>query len=377
MKKLALTVVIAAILGTAVATAKRPKAHELSPAYTFAHYARDFGKKYHAAEYVHREALFRSELHRVLAHNSDKTQLWKMGVNQFSDWTAEEKKKLYKGARPADGRVPELKIKPGVHKTRSSKVPLPFSVDYRLANPPVLTSVKDQGQCGSCWAHATTEGVESAYTIATGQRYVLSQQQITSCTSDQYGNGCNGNWPKIAWSYVVGSTGVTQEWVQGYQSYNGAAPNCSALPATQYQVPLVTLTGYNEVPHNDADTFAEALATIGPLAILVDASSWSPYESGIFTQCQYDSNFGLDHAVQAVGYGTDSALNQNYWIVRNSWNAGWGENGYIRLLKEPTGTTNCGWVVSPTLNTQGQNVTVCGMCGLYMEPLYGIAGPAQ
>jgi C1A family cysteine protease len=182
-------------MGTAV-SAKRPKAHELTHAYTFAQYTRDFGKKYSATEYRRREGLFRAELTKVLAHNADTTQLWRQGVNHMSDWTVEEKQKMHKGARPKDGKVQPLKHLPGAHKMGDTGVPLPIAVDWRRADPPVLTAVKDQGQCGSCWAHATAEGVEVASTRATGVQLVLSQQQITSCT-DLTQNGCNGGWPKV------------------------------------------------------------------------------------------------------------------------------------------------------------------------------------
>jgi cathepsin L len=80
-----------------------------------------------------------------------------------------------------------------------------------------------------------------------------------------------------------------------------------------------------------------ALATVGPVAISVDASSWSSYNGGVYAGCDYSSNIDIDHAVVAVGYGTDAKLG-DYWIVRNSWTSGWGENGYIRIRRDATTT---------------------------------------
>jgi C1A family cysteine protease len=272
-----------------------------------------------------------------------------------------------------------VKHLPGAHKMRQSDVPLPYAVDWRLADPPILTSIKDQGMCGTCWAHAATEGIEVANALVTGDRLVLSQQQVASCApSNGWGHGCWGGWPEAAFSYVIETGGINQEWVMGYQSYNGYSPNCSLLPKPQEQVPTQGIIGYNSVPANDADAFADALATIGPLAVGVDADPWTPYESGIFDGCIYNATTSLDHSVQAVGYGTDPALGARYWIIRNSWNALWGEQGYIRLLRQPEGVSEpCGIVNSPTMATNNQNVTVCGMCGVLVQGLYGIAEPVQ
>jgi cathepsin L len=200
---------------------------------------------------------------------------------------------------------------------------------------------------------------------------VLSQQQISSCTPNpqQCGGtgGCNGAIAELAFDYVK-TTGIAQEWTDPYTSYWGVTPACGT-PA--YQV--VNISGYTAVAHNDANAVAEALAHVGPLAISVDASSWNDYETGIFSGCSYAKNISMDHAVQAVGYGHDYESGMDYWIVRNSWNAGWGEAGFIRLFRNVTSTA-CGWNVDPANGDgcKGQTAPewACGMCGIAYDTLY-------
>ena len=147
------TVAVVAVLALclAVVSAKKhfggPKAHELTASYSFEQYKRDFHKQYRsAAEHDRRAKNFARSLKDALEHNA-KPALYKKGVNKFSDWDDIELARL----------------------------------DYRQHYPPVLTAVKDQGQCGDCWAHSVTEAIESSYAIATGQLFVLSQQQVSAC----------------------------------------------------------------------------------------------------------------------------------------------------------------------------------------------------
>jgi cathepsin L len=339
----------------------RPKWHELTPAYSFEQYVKDFGKKYHTHEHPQRKALFDAELQRVMAHNTQKpAPMWRAGVNQFSDWTDVEKKTL-RGAT-VSGKATGAK-KRHVKKLGADMGAYPYEVDYRNHVPRILTAVKDQGQCGSCWAHATTETIESYYALATKQLFDLSTEQVAACSPASFGGGnCNGNEPAYALQYATGVP-VQEEWTLPYQMYwgsmGGVVPSCpAAVPTTGVQ-----LAGFAEVEFNDAGSFIDALATVGPLAIVVDASAWSPYESGVFNGCPYNADFGLDHAVQAIGYGHDDTLGVDYWIVRNSWNAAWGESGFIRLLREPIGQTVCS-------NVTGTNT--CGTCGLLSQPLYAV-----
>jgi cathepsin L len=256
---------------------------------------------------------------------------------------------------------------------------LPSSLDYRQHFPPVLTAVKDQGQCGDCWAHSVTEAIESSYAMLTGQLFVLSQQQVTACTP-QYGScySCDGNYPVLAYEYAV-ENGITEEWIYPFSSYTGNNVNCSATPYIQTPVnTIVNISGYTMVGNNSQEDFVSALNELGPLSILVDASSWSSYESGIFNGCDYSQNISLDHAVQVVGYGEENGT--EYWIVRNSWAASWGELGFIRLLK--TRVPQCGWNVGAAYPSDctgsGPSATwSCGECGILFSPTFPTATPAS
>merc|ERR1711936_1540806 len=153
------------------------------------------------------------------------------------------------------------------------------------------------GQCGSCWAFGTTEQIESYAAIASGNLVELSTQQVTSCAPNTLNCGGNGG--------CMGST-----------------------PPLGY--------GYIHLPPNDQDAIMAHLANVGPLAISVAASNFKDYHGGVFSGCPYDQNIQLNHAVQLVGYGSDfsPAGVVDYWLVRNSWGESWGENGYIRILRE-------------------------------------------
>ena len=350
------------------AAAGGPKWHELE-GYTFDQYVKDFAKPHRrgTVEFAKRKALFENAFARVQQHNNE-GHSWKKGINKFSDWTETELKRLRGNKvhmKKTSGFTPER-----IHEAPkgADKVPLPKFVDWRNNQPAVVTAVKDQGQCGSCWAHAATESIESHVAIATGELFVLSQQQITSCTPNPQecggSGGCNGAIAELAFDYIKGK-GQQQEWTYPYTSYHGDSGTCQTITE-----PVVNISGYTKVAHNDAEAVMHALAHAGPLAISVDASHWSDYETGVFAGCKY--NISMDHAVQAVGYGYDYGLGLNYWIVRNSWSPSWGEAGYIRLVRPDA--TECGWNVQPQNGDgcKGQTAPewACGTCGIAYDTLY-------
>jgi len=375
------TVAVVAVLALclAVVSAKKhfggPKAHELTASYTFEQYQRDFRKQYRSvAEHDRRAKNFARSLKEAVEHNAKPGMMYKKGVNKFSDWDDIELARLRGGRHD-----PTMKTKSASGFVSSGLKALPASLDYRQHFPPVLTAVKDQGQCGDCWAHSVTEAIESSYAIATGQLFTLSQQQVTACTP-MYGScySCDGNYPVLAYEYAV-ENGITEEWIYPFASYNGTNVNCSATPYTETAVnTIVNISGYTMVGNNSQEDFVSALNELGPLSILVDASSWSSYESGIFNGCDYSQNISLDHAVQVVGYGAENGT--EYWIVRNSWAPSWGELGFIRLLK--TRVAECGWNVGAAYPSDcvgsGPSATwACGECGILFSPTFPTASPAS
>ena len=373
----AVAVLLLVLAAASVVDARRaPKGEHVTAAYTFDQYVADFGKQYAAgsAEYHRREALFTKSRDEVVAFNKHAQRSYTKGINHMADWSAEEIKAL-RGARP----TPEYKPKHQVAYQASPKGPAAVAadVDWRKAFPPVLTTVKDQGMCGDCWSHAVTEAIESAYAQATGDLYVLSQQQLTSCVpAVQTCGGCDGFFPQYAYDFLIAkgqnaSIGLVEEWYYSFTSWFGASGVCNTSKTKPDQSQITTaveITDFTQVANNQTAVM-EALNTLGPLSILVDAQGWTSYESGIFTDCAaYDFNFGLDHAVMLVGYGSDAATDQDYWIVRNSWSAGWGEHGYIRIAKNNAPQCGSTWSISCT--NQSHTATACGPCGLLTDAQY-------
>jgi len=378
MRRLSLVAValVLLLIGAVVGrTMLPPKGEHLTSAYTYDMYLQDHGKQPAKCpkEHSKRKAAFEATLADILAHNANAKRSYTKGVNRFSDWLPHELSGL-RGSR----REPKFQPKKaGVERPFTSDMTPPASsLDWRKAFPPVLTAVKDQGMCGDCWAHAVTETIESSYARKTGQLLVLSQQQITSCTPKEGSCwSCNGHYPRYAYEYASDAAAVLEEWIYPFTSYMGDNPQC--LNMTEPQYPLVNyaqLMGYMQVAPNNQEDVIAALNQGGPLSILVDAEPWMSYESGVFDGCTYDKNFGLDHAVQLVGYGHDDTLNQDYWIVRNSWSAGWGEHGFIRLQK--SATPQCGLNFGGMSCFTGANNTQptpsCGMCGLLSDAQFAV-----
>jgi len=315
--------------------------------------------------------IFERKLEAIRRHNSDSTQTWKAGVNHFTDRTDEEfrtrlglkKSLLYKHhAEALNVETPHAH--PGA---------LPLAVDWR--DKGIVTPVKDQGDCGSCWTFATAELTESYWALATGKLNVLSEQQILDCTPNPNHcggtGGCEGGTAELAWAQITQMGGLSSEWTYPYISYYGTDYSCKQNQV----VPVAKVSKFVNLPPNEQDPMLTYLASSGPLAISVDASTWSTYETGVYNGCN-QTNPDLDHAVMLVGYGTDAQLG-DYWTVRNSWSPQWGEEGYIRIKREnPFG---CGTDITPSDGDGCSNgpptVTVCGTCGILFDAVYPTVSP--
>jgi cathepsin L len=251
---------------------------------------------------------------------------YKVGINKFSDLTDKEFEANYLG-----------KLLPGL---TSAGTPAP---QYQLTAPDafdwrekkVIGPVKDQGSCGSCWAFGANSPIEAIYSISKGSQntYDFSEQQLVDC-SRSYGNqGCNGGWPSWAMNYIK-ANGLMLTSDYKYTARDGT---CKA-DKTKF---MVTLSGYIEVAKGNEVQMKEALYNNGPLAIAIYASrtGFRYYTSGVYydTGCPRGS---LNHAVTAVGYGTDRASGLDFWAVRNSWGVAWGDKGYILMARNKD--SNCG-----------------------------------
>ena len=322
-------------------------------------------------EWVERKQIFETELKRVKAHNAA-GKSWKETINSFSHLTAKEKKasfgrdKNVHSAQRLAGAAP-VRIPSASDKAIAD---LPTEQDWRTSG--IVTAVKDQGHCGSCWAFATTAVIESHVAKASGLLFDLSVQQMAMCAPnpDHCGGtgNCAGSTAELGFDYVAKSSGMVEEFMYGYGAYYGNVTDCQVPTGP----PKASIGGYVTLPSNEMAPFMNALANDGPIAISVDASTWHAYDSGVYDGCDQGSP-DIDHAVVAVGYGEDS--DGKYWIVRNSWSASWGEAGYIRLARQDTqGDVPCGTDSTPADGTACEAdlspQTVCGTCGILFDNAY-------
>lgn len=231
----------------------------------------------------------------------------------------------------------------------------------------VVTPTKDQGGCGSCWAFSAAETYESHLALATGTLSELSAQQIVSCSPnpDHCGGtgGCQGSTQPLAFDYLVG-VGLTTEASYPYTQRTGTCDESKIAPVGYS-------TGYVELPTNDYTALMDAAANVGPVAISIAAAGFKfqLYGSGVLSNC---NDFVMDHAVQLVGYGTDSG--SDYYLVRNSWGRSWGEGGYVRFARYGEGSEPCGTDSQPQDGDAcaGDTTprTYCGECGLLSASSY-------
>ncbi len=196
----------------------------------------------------------------------------------------------------------------------STQTPLPEEVDWRATG--AVTSVKNQGTCGSDYAFAAIAAIEGAHKIATGQLRNLSEQEIVDCSIANGNYGCNGGWADRAMEWVA-QHGVSQ---QSDYPYTGRSSFCRSGRTN----PAVLITGFRTIPV-DTRSLMEAVAR-QPVAALVDASEFHTYRGGIYEPCR--SRHG-DHWVTIVGYSNSGAA--PYWIIKNSWGNGWGISGYMYM----------------------------------------------
>ncbi len=283
-------------------------------------------KKYESAEAeASALAAFASNEAIILEHNAQDLS-YKLGHNKYSDMTWDE----FKNTVMSDiftNRSPNNMVRE--HITLEGTAAPPADVDWVAKG--AVTPVKDQARCGSCWAFSTTGSVEGAYQIAGNQLTSLSEEDLVQC-DDNGDHGCNGGLMDNAFEWIE-KNGICTEADYPYTSGTGITGKCKKTCT-----PAVTVTGFKDVPANDEDALLAAVAQ-GPVSVAIEAdkSAFQLYKSGVLDSrmCGHQ----LDHGVLTVGYGTDASLNKDYWKVKNSWGATWGEEGYIRMVR---GKNMCG-----------------------------------
>jgi cathepsin L len=335
---------------------------------TFDEFIVQYEKNYaNSAEVDLRRHIYEENVQKILTHNADLTQSYWMDVNEFADLTVEEFTRIYLG-----NTVTKIgKRREGMPYASFPTVPvsqLPDRIDWREKN--IVTPVKNQGSCGSCWAFATTEGVESCVAKETGKLLTLSAQDVTSCTKNPQHcggtGGCGGATAELGFDQVA-KGGIALEKDYPYVAQTGTCKT---------NVPKAArVKGFVKLIENNYTDLINAIANVGPIAVSVAADPWMMYGGGVFTGCPgAGRNVIINHAVQLVGYGADAG--KDYWLIRNSWGGSWGERGYIRMLRHSDGDKSK-WCNPDNRPQDGSGcdggpslITVCGSCGVWYDSCY-------
>ena len=269
---------------------------------------KDANNKKYGTQDQARLKIFYQNYQKVMTHQSDPSKTYSMGFTKFMDLTPEEFKAIYlTAARKTNAK--RIFSKASVPSVKAAAA----SVDWK--DKGAVTGIKDQGQCGSCWAFGTVGALESLSFISGQGLKIFSEQQLVDCSTSYGNDGCNGGLGEQAFHYVQ-DNGITEESDYPYEAVDQSC---------QTEGGAFKISGYVSVPHSDVDELAVAV-TQQPIDIAVDAENWQLYSGGVFDDC----GTNLDHEVLLVGYTAD------YWIVKNSWSESWGEEGYIRLARGNT-----------------------------------------
>ncbi|RVE49205.1 hypothetical protein evm_006097 [Chilo suppressalis] len=279
----------------------------------FEEFIDNFNKYYsNEEEKTFRFNVFKENLKKINDRNA-RSSLAEYGINHFTDLTVDEFVRKYTGLRlPSQGAGPVCKESNPLDVTGHA----PESLDWRKEGK--VTAIKNQGQCGSCWAFGTTGTLEGAYAIKHNTLVSLSEQQLLDC--DKKNSGCCGGFMDKAMMWLMKNGGSMREVDYPYKSQEGKCAHDESKVA-------VNVTGCTQYIDKTEDELKQILANVGPLAIAVVGNTFNCYTNGIH-ECD-TSGDEINHAVLLVGYGEENGT--PYWIVKNSWGTGWGEEGYIRL----------------------------------------------
>lgn len=289
----------------------------------------EHGKSYATADLEAKALAAFSENQGIIEAHNARGLSYTLGHNAYSDLTWDEfsttvMSELFLNKVPKNVRRVHLTGKNG------NPAAVPDSVDW--VKQGAVTPIKNQAQCGSCWAFSTTGSIEGALAIETGKLVSLSEEQLVQC--DHNGDqGCNGGLMDNAFEWVQRGNALCTEADYPYSSGSGITGTCKKTCTGE-----VTISGHTDVPRDDEEALKSAVAQ-QPVSIAIEAdkSAFQLYRSGVLDSSSCGTQ--LDHGVLIVGYGTDSSTGKDYWKVKNSWGATWGESGYVRMVR---GKNMCG-----------------------------------
>ena len=302
---------LAALLGAAAAFVDRGEWNDFKAKH---------GKAYrNVMEEMYRMSVYADNKAFVEQHNAEFAagrKSFTVALNRMADLTNEEINQMYKGS------IDKSYKQHGVHKPSGRQ--LPTEVDWRDSG--IVTEVKDQGSCGSCWSFAATGSLESAWAQAGNPLTTFSEQQLMDCSTAN--NGCGGGMAYRAFQYLEESGGIMTEEDYPYTARDGTCHDDS----DQY---VGYLTSYVTVESRGSATILADAVAGRPVAVSIDASesSFNFYSGGVYDEPRCSSSYH-NHAVLVVGYGTEDG--KDYWLVKNSWGPAWGESGYIKMTRDNT-----------------------------------------
>jgi len=290
-------------------------------------------KSYDADEFFHRFNIFKNNVDKIELHNQG-GHSYKMKMNQFGDMAADEFIATHTGYNQVNMGV----LRKANSKKHTLGAKLPTAVDWRTKG--AVTPVKDQGQCGSCWAFSTTGSTEGAYFLSTKKLVSLSEQELVDCSAAEGNSGCEGGLMDYGFQYIIDNAGITTEKAYPYTATDGTCASTGKPVGA-------TISSFTDVTGSDNDALRAAVAQ-QPISIAIEADQdgFQFYSSGVFSG---DCGDALDHGVLVVGY--NQTASPAYWIVKNSWAATWGDAGYIFLVDDATlngGTGQCGLLSEPS-----------------------------
>jgi len=327
----------------------------LDHAVNFENWKTQFGKTYTDVEDEATHFLtFLENWKLINEHNIAGEESFTMGINQFTDLTGDEF--LYTVHGHTGSCLSQRTVQDRVEmQTVEPTAEAPDAIDWtNVDGESYVSAVKNQGQCGSCWAFSTTGAIEARTAIATkttGDDIVtLSEQQLIDC-SKSYGNkGCSGGLMDNAFKYVEHAGGLCTEEDYPYTAKNGLVCEASKCSSDNND----PISSYMDVRADSEASLMSAVAE-GPVSIAIEAdqTSFQHYKSGVLTAA---CGTKLDHGVLLVGYGESSGIieKQKFWKVKNSWGPTWGDEGYVMLVRD-------------TDANRGK-----GECGILMQPSYPV-----
>ena len=295
----------------------------------------EFNKTYSTVEEDEKRFVNFLENYEVVKRHTNKD--YNLSLNHFSDLSRDEWLNRFNKFDTKDPSSFTTRLAP----IYSEEVLMnsPSQLDWRNSqlNPrgiKAVNDIKNQQQCGSCWAFSTIASVEGAWALSGNSLISLSEQELVDCSAQEGNQGCNGGLMDQGFQYIIDNGGVCSEAEYPYKAQDGKCLGCKSV---------AHISSYFDIqPMNETAIFAAIQNGPVSIAIEADQESFQFYSGGVYTDPGCGIN--LDHGVNLVGYGSENG--KDYWILRNSWGTTWGENGYMRILR---GQNICGLSQTPSI----------------------------